>query len=167
MPIEILNSQRSYKIAKAELKEFALGVLKCLDLETTEAVIIFIGDKKMRQLNRDFRGMDKPTDVLSFSYKEAKTSEEDNLEEVFNEDLANSTGNYLGDVVISTQTATSYAQKLGLTFDQEVKTLILHGLLHLAGYDHETDNGEMDELEGKLRKQLLGLEQIPNLSADS
>jgi probable rRNA maturation factor len=167
MPIEMFNSQRSHKINKPQLKEFALGVLKCLELDTSEVTIIFVGDRKMRQLNRDFRGIDKSTDVLSFSYKESNTSEDNNIDEKFYEDLSNFTGNYLGDVVISTKTANIYAQKLGLTFEQEVKTLILHGLLHLAGYDHETDNGEMDELEGKLRKQLLGLEQIPALSVDS
>ena len=60
----------------------------------------------------------------------------------------------LGDVAISVETATRQARENGLTFDQEVAQLILHGLLHLSGYDHETDNGEMNRLEVRLRKRL-------------
>jgi probable rRNA maturation factor len=61
----------------------------------------------------------------------------------------------LGDVVISTQTAARYAAKCGLSFDREVRHLIIHGLLHLCGYDHETDHGEMRQLERQLRRQLI------------
>jgi probable rRNA maturation factor len=167
MPIEVINQQRSEKIAKKEWKNFAASVLEALSLEQVEATIVFVGDRKIRALNKQFRSIDKPTDVLSFSYQTTEnTANSDAIEEVFYEQFATSEGNYLGDVVISTQTAVVYAKKLGLTFDEEVKTLILHGLLHLCGYDHETDNGEMDELEQKLRKQLLGFITL-NIPSDS
>jgi probable rRNA maturation factor len=157
MPIEVINKQRSEKVSKKEWKEFALSVLQALNLEQVEATIVFVSNQKIRSLNREFRGIDKPTDVLSFSYQTTEsTANIDIIKEKFYAQLASSEGNYLGDVVISTQTAVVYAKKLGLTFDEEVKVLILHGLLHLCGYDHERDNGEMDELEEKLRKQLLG-----------
>ncbi|MBK7993366.1 MAG: rRNA maturation RNase YbeY [Blastocatellia bacterium] len=168
MLVEIINRQRSQKIAKKEWKEFAIDVLKELNLENIEVSIVFVSDQKIQELNRDFRSIDKATDVLSFSYQDVANTEDNKLlKENFYENIVNSTSNYLGDVVISTHTAVIYAQKLGLTFDQEIKTLILHGLLHLCGYDHETDNGEMDELEQKLRKQLLGFEFLPNTSVIS
>jgi probable rRNA maturation factor len=168
MLVEIVNRQRSQKIAKKEWKEFAIAVLKELNLKKIEVTIVFVGDQKIRELNREFRSIDKATDVLSFSYQDVENTEDNKtVKENVYENLVNSTSNYLGDVVISTNTAVVYAQKLGLTFDQEVKTLILHGLLHLCGYDHETDNGEMDELEQKLRKQLLGFEFLPNTSVIS
>ena len=98
----------------------------------------------MRKLNRDYRGIDKPTDVLSFAYHEAEDS------------IAEQGGpQHLGDMVISIETAERYADERGLSFEREIKHLVIHGTLHLAGYDHETDNGEMNRLERKLRKALL------------
>ncbi|HEY0725747.1 MAG TPA: rRNA maturation RNase YbeY, partial [Pyrinomonadaceae bacterium] len=97
------------------------------------ATIAFVSDKRIRELNRQFRGIDKATDVLSFP-----AEEESNL----------------GDVAVSVETAAAQARENGLTFDREIAQLILHGLLHLSGYDHETDNGQMNRLELKLRKKL-------------
>lgn len=163
MEITVINRQRSYSIAGQEWGEFAKKVLAAMKLEQAEATIVFIGDRQMRKLNREFRSIDKPTDVLSFSYFAASedsiiTSDEES------ENSFTTQRDYLGDVVISTQTAARYATELGLTFEQEVKTLILHGLLHLCGYDHETDNGEMERLEKKLRRRLLGStdKRLPN-----
>jgi probable rRNA maturation factor len=88
--------------------------------------------------------LDKPTDVLSFAYHEAEA-------EV---NFAEAVG-HLGDLVISVETAERYAGELGITFARELEHLVIHGTLHLAGYDHETDEGEMRQLEKRLRKQLL------------
>jgi probable rRNA maturation factor len=106
--------------------------------------ITFVRDHAMRRLNRDYRGVDQPTDVLSFAYHEG--------EEIVAPEMES---RHLGDVVISVETAGRYAGELGLTFDREIEHLIIHGALHLAGYDHETDDGEMNRLEKKLRKELL------------
>ena len=73
------------------------------------------------------------------------------------EDFEEPNRSHLGEIVISAQRATAQAKQNGLTFKNEVEQLILHGLLHLCGYDHETDNGEMNRLELKLRKR-LGIE---------
>lgn len=140
--IEIINRQRRYKLASAELRQFAYVVLASMELLPTQVSLVFVGDPRMRQLNRDYRAIDKPTDVLSFSYNDGV-------------DLDPDGDHYLGDVVISPQTAAKYAEELGLTFEQELKYLILHGILHLCGYDHETDNGEMVQLEQRLRERLL------------
>ena len=78
---------------------------------------------------------DKATDVLSFPAGDTDKSN-------------------LGDIAISVDTAAAQAKENGLNFDEEVAQLILHGLLHLCGYDHETDNGEMNKLELRMRKKL-------------
>ena len=91
-------------------------------------------------MNRDFRGQNRTTDVLSFpTVAEAFEAENESQ---------------LGEVVVSLERAAAQAKQNGLTFTNEVQQLILHGLLHLCGYDHETDNGEMNRLELKLRKKL-------------
>jgi probable rRNA maturation factor len=123
------------------LARVTLDRIGCADATLTVA---FVRDRAMRRLNRAYRGIDKPTDVLSFAYHEGEEvgADENGLRR-------------LGDVIISVETAGRYARQLGLTFDREIGHLIIHGALHLAGYDHETDNGEMDRLERRLRKELL------------
>ena len=86
----------------------------------------------MRDYNREYRGYDKATDVLSFE------GEED----------------YLGDILISAETAYNQALRSGtLSFETNLNRLMLHGLLHLMGYDHETDNGEMRAMEKRFRRK--------------
>jgi len=103
--------------------------------------VLITGDAAIRGLNRDFRGKDKATDVLSFpAGKDHNRSR-----------LA-------GDLAISLETAACEAEQRGHTLDTELRILLLHGILHLAGYDHETDAGEMARKEDALRKK-LGLRQ--------
>lgn len=97
----------------------------------------FAGDRAVRLLNRDFRGKDKTTDVLSFPGEESPE------------------GRHLGDIVISIPTAERQAASRGAALETEVKLLLLHGVLHCLGHDHETDQGEMEKLEGRLRRRWL------------
>jgi len=140
----VLNRQRLRAIDRRAVQKLAGAVLGRIEKEEASLTITFLRDRAMRKLNRDYRGIDKPTDVLSFAYHEA----EDNIPE-------QGESEHLGDVVISVETAERYASEFGLTFEREIEHLIIHGTLHLAGYDHETDNGEMARLERKLRKTLL------------
>jgi probable rRNA maturation factor len=99
-------------------------------------VTIFITDSDdLRRMNRQYRHKDEATDVLSFEM-DPKHSK------------------IVGDLAISAEIAAENAAQLGHSTETELKILILHGLLHLAGYDHETDHGEMQAREGKLRRQL-------------
>jgi len=131
--IEVVNRQRRLKLDTEAWSDFAARALDAIGKRESSVTIAFVSDKRIRELNRQFRNVDKATDVLSFP-----------AEEKFN----------LGDVAVSVDTAAVQAKENGLTFDGEIAQLILHGLLHLCGYDHETDNGEMNRLELKLRRRL-------------
>jgi len=139
-----LNRQRLHSIDRDSAAKLSRAVLDRIEQEDANLTITFLRDRAMRRLNRDYRGMDKPTDVLSFAYHEAG----DGIVEQGGQ-------RHLGDVVISVETAARYAGELGLTFEREIQHLVIHGTLHLAGYDHETDQGEMNRLEKRLRKELL------------
>ena len=133
--IEAVNRQRKTKIDTKAWESFADKAAAAIGKNESTATIAFVSDKAIRELNRQFRNVDRPTDVLSFPAEDT--------------DKLN-----LGDIAISVDTAARQAKENGLTFDEEVAQLILHGLLHLSGYDHETDNGEMNRLELKLRRRL-------------
>jgi probable rRNA maturation factor len=104
--------------------------------------VLLTTDGVIRRLNRQFRGIDKSTDVLSFP----------------TEALIQSRERIAGDLAISMQTAHRQGRRCGHSLGTELKVLILHGLLHLAGYDHESDSGQMARRERRLRAQ-LGLPQ--------
>ena len=108
-----------------------------------ECSLVMVSDRKMRALNLKFRGVDRATDVLSFSMAAEKQST----------DLSSVAEQYLGDVVIATGVAERQARNAGHRLGYEHRRLALHGLLHLLGYDHERDNGEMARLEKKLRRR--------------
>jgi probable rRNA maturation factor len=141
--IEVINRQRLYRMDRDAIARLSRDVLDCAGRRDAILTVIFIRDRLMRELNRTFRAIDRPTDVLSFAYHEGSG---------FSDSAAE---NHLGDVVISVETAAAYASELGLTFNREIEHLVIHGVLHLAGYDHETDDGQMTKIERKLRKELL------------
>jgi probable rRNA maturation factor len=141
--VEIINRQRLRKIDRGQAAALSRAVLDRVGRADAVLTVTFIRDRAMRRLNRDYRGIDGPTDVLSFAYHEGE------------EAPACDETSHIGDVVISVETAGRYARELGLSFDREIELLVIHGALHLAGYDHETDDGEMNRLERKLRKELL------------
>jgi probable rRNA maturation factor len=128
----IINKQRKYAVDQAELRGFVPRLLSELDIEDRSFAVVFVTDAAMRDYNRMYRGYDKPTDVLSFR----------------------GDGGYLGDILISAETAYNQARKSStLSFQANVHRLIVHGLLHLMGYDHETDSGEMRAIERRLRRR--------------
>ena len=134
--VEVVNRQRQKKIILDPWRALARKTLNAVGKGEASATIAFVSDAKIRDLNRRFRGVDRVTDVLSFPTSESETPDD------------------LGDIAVSVERAEVQAKENGLTFDKEVAQLILHGLLHLCGYDHETDNGEMNRLELRVRRQL-------------
>jgi probable rRNA maturation factor len=101
--------------------------------------VAFVSDRKIRELNKQFRGKNSTTDVLSFPFKADEFDIDDN---------------HLGDIIISLEQAQKQSAENDLPLELEIKQLILHGVLHLCGYDHETDTGEMNRRELALREQL-------------
>ena len=138
--IDIINRQRARKTNVREFGKFTERALAALRSELRDVSIIFVSDTRIRRLNRQFRKKDYATDVLSFPNE--------------SEPFENENQSQLGEIVISVQRAAAQAKENGLTLSNEIEQLILHGLLHLCGYDHETDNGEMNRLELRLRKKL-------------
>lgn len=132
--IEVVNRQRTKKIILKPWVQRTQNMLDALGSSHSSVTIAFVSDNKIRSLNQQFRGINKPTDVLSFP-SDLETGE-------------------LGDIAISVEAAARQAKENGLTLNEEIAQLILHGLLHLSGYDHETDNGEMNRLELRLRRKL-------------
>lgn len=140
--IEIVNRQRKIKIESNSFQEFAEKAVSEVPEANGKSVTIgFVSDKKMREMNNEFRGKDSTTDVLSFGFEKDESDFADDE-------------NTLGDIVISAEQAASQAAENNLTLELEIKQLILHGVLHLCGYDHEADAGEMNALELKLRDKL-------------
>jgi probable rRNA maturation factor len=135
---EIINKQTKVKINSDAFQIFAERAINQTAFGKS-AVITFVSDDEMCKLNNQFRGKNLTTDVLSFPY-EADEFDADK--------------NFLGDIVISIEQAERQAIENNLTLENEVFQLILHGILHLLGYDHETDNGEMNMLELKFRDKL-------------
>lgn len=138
--IEIVNRQRKIPIDCERWRVFAAQAMKVLPTGNTGVTVAFISDRAMRQLNRQWRGKRETTDVLSFPGEQSKFEKTE--------------GPSLGDVVISVEQAVRQAKENKLRLDSEIAQLILHGLLHLCGYDHSTDDGQMDRLELEFRQKL-------------
>ncbi|MBW8747064.1 MAG: rRNA maturation RNase YbeY [Acidobacteria bacterium] len=132
--IEPQEMPAATEISRARLSRYLLRARRAVCLEG-QVDVLLTDDKTVKRLNRDFRGKNKATDVLSFPAGD------------FAEGI-------VGDLAVSLDTASKQAKRFGLTLEEEIKTLLLHGLLHLAGYDHETDNGEMAAEETRLRSKL-------------
>ena len=126
----VLNRQRRQRVHAARLRRVLRKAGRTLGAEG-EVTVVLAGDGLLRRLNRDYRGKDRPTDVLSFPGGGGEEG--------------------LGDVVISVPMAGRNARREGHTVLQELDILALHGFLHVLGYDHETDDGTMDRLEQRLR----------------
>jgi len=129
-PISLVN-RSSARVPRGPLTVFANKVRAAVRLQGDIAILITSNDE-VRRLNREFRGKDKPTDVLSFPSE---------------------IRGHAGDIAISADFARRSARERKLTLTEETKVLILHGMLHLAGYDHENDRGEMARKEQLLRRR--------------
>jgi probable rRNA maturation factor len=144
MEILIKNQQKIIKINQRKTKGIIKKVLQHLKVdEKTEVSVLFTDDKFIRTLNNKYRGIDKPTDVLSFSLQEGTFKSP----EVESDKL-------LGDIIISMEAAQRQADNLNHSIEKELAVLLIHGLLHLTGYDHEKneDYKIMREKESEMLK---------------
>jgi probable rRNA maturation factor len=141
----VINRQRAIRIAVAPLRSFLTKVCQGLQLPPAEVTVCFVTDAEMTRLNENFRHKRGPTDVLSFPSRRRRSGKHGKM--------LQQTALYLGDIAISPVTARRNAAKHGRTLPAELRILMLHGVLHLLGYDHETDHGQMTRLETKLRRR--------------
>jgi probable rRNA maturation factor len=131
----VLLKKRIPGATSALFERFVRRACGAVKLKGTVNVVV-TGNPEMRSLNRRFRGKDTATDVLSFPA------------------VPGLPGGLAGDLAISSEIAADNARQFGHTIEDEIKILILHGALHLAGYDHKTDNGKMARKEAQLRADL-------------
>ena len=133
---QALPSERDTRVPSTRALARFLGAAQAAVRLRGQVCVLLTTDRNIRRLNRQFRGKDKATDVLSFPAPEAVARE------------------VAGDLAVSVPTALRQAREQGHTLAIEIKVLILHGLLHLAGFDHESDDGQMARREKLLRARL-------------
>ena len=157
----ILNRQRAVRVARGPLEAFLRRVENEMELGDSDVTVCLVSDAEIARMNQAFRKKKGPTDVLSFPAEEKLRTFVKRRKKIYTEDAEKSRGNqasrtmqrYLGDIAIAPLTAQRYAKKNGRSLNNELRVLILHGVLHLLGYDHETDRGEMDRIERKMRRR--------------
>jgi len=143
----ILNRQRKYSPDVSALRIFVQQLKLALRLDRKDFNVCLVLDRQMRRLNGAYRRIHRPTDVLAFPWDgEAGQGLDGAHRREFR--------NFLGDVVISVETARRNARVERHSGLAEIRWLILHGVLHLLGYDHERDQGQMRRLELALRERL-------------
>jgi probable rRNA maturation factor len=151
----ILNRQRRVRIPVAELNRFLGVAQRRLRVPAGAVTVALVTDAEMKKWNRAFRGKNRPTDVLSFPADgPAKKKPKQSRGARPKSSSPAPAAQYLGDIAIAPAVARHNARRLGRTFSVEMRILILHGILHLLGYDHETDRGQMDRREARVRCDL-------------
>ncbi|MFQ3590721.1 MAG: rRNA maturation RNase YbeY [Chloracidobacterium sp.] len=163
--IFVINRQRRERLDRAAVAALASATLEAVLgarlASALDANVVFISDEPMRRLNQAYRGINAPTDVLSFVHLPLPSPYESTpaqREAWFFSQPPTTYGDdrpLLGEVVIATPTARRYAERHALTFAEEIQRLVIHGVVHLCGYDHETDAGQMTRLERQLRQRFL------------
>jgi probable rRNA maturation factor len=139
MPVEIVRRGAGKQFPSRRLKKVALTVLGLVEQENVELSLALVGNAEMQKLNAKYRRMNHPTDVLSFPMEE-KLLQETPL---------------LGDVIISVEQAAEQARERRRTLDEEMTTLLIHGIVHLLGYDHERSAKDA-RIMRRLEKKILG-----------
>jgi len=137
--VKFVKKIRGYNIKLKDLKIFAENVLKHYGKEKENVTILLCGNRLIKKLNKEYLSKNSPTNVIAFPINEI-------LED----------GKYLGDIAISIPYALSSVKGSEEKLENEIKKLIIHGILHLLGWDHEKDSGEMEKEEEKLRRFFIG-----------
>ena len=148
MPVHMQVQVRRVTFDQARLDRQARAILSDVGEASAELGILFVGDQRMRSLNRQYRGKDRTTDVLAFAMREAP----------------HSSSSLLGDVVIAVPTAARQAKEGQRSLDEELTVLLVHGILHLCGYDHERSEKEARRMHRRERMILGSLARLPKLA---
>jgi probable rRNA maturation factor len=135
--ITVLNRQCQLKIDRKGVGLFCARLLQSLEQTGRALSVAFVGAQEIRSMNRCYRGKDYPTDVLSFSYGRIKMEGR----------------SFLGEIVVAPAIGVNHAIRYGVTPEKEIRKLLAHGTLHLLGYDHERDDGQMNRMQAKLMRR--------------
>lgn len=152
MTVYLRVSLVRHTVRRSSFKYVAQRILMAVGEEESELSVELIGDARIRRLNRQYRKQDRVTDVLAFPIREA----------ILPQGKGPAT-NMLGDVVISLPTAVRQAREVGRSIDVELATLLIHGVLHLCGYDHERSSREAVRMSRRERKVLEVISPVPQL----
>ena len=152
MPVHMQSHVRRVTFNQARVDQLAVAILSNVGTASGELGILFVGDRRMRGLNRRYRGKDRTTDVLAFAMRESLPSPP-----------LPSTQVMLGDVVIAVPTATRQAKQGQRSLDEELTVLLVHGILHLCGYDHERNEKEARRMHRREQIILRSLARWPKL----
>lgn len=167
--VHVSVESRALKLRVPWIRNVVCNALRHIEAEVAatainELHVLITDDEKIRVINRDFRGKDKPTDVLSFPQYSKRELERARGKGAVNGAVQGGSGcdiggSYLGDLVIATQTTMRQAERFDVTVEEEFIRLVVHGVLHLCGYDHEnvprTEAERMRRKERKIRSALL------------
>jgi len=145
MPVLVRSQLRRTRLDQLCLARLAQAVLSSVGEKKADLGILLVGDRSMRRLNRDYRKKNRTTDVLAFPMREGPGP----------------SSALMGDVVISVPTAAQQARQLGRSLDEELTILLIHGILHLCGYDHERNNREARRMRQRERWVLRRMGRIP------
>src|SRR3972149_8524908 len=148
MNIEVTNRQRKYRIDRQSIKKNADYILSLCRAGDAELSILIVNNRAMRTLNRRYREIDKPTDVLAFPAPSPHRGEGRGEGRLLR---------FLGDIVISMEKVYAQAAERGHSPDTGVEILVIHGILHLLGYDHEVSDTEARRMRRKEKLILSGL----------
>jgi probable rRNA maturation factor len=147
MPVLVRNGLRRVSFVAPRIHRLAQDVLQAAGVPGSEVSLLLVGDSRMRRLNRRYRGRDASTDVLAFALREA----------------GGPASSLLGDVVISLPQAARQAKAGGRSLSEELMTLLIHGVLHLVGYDHERSEREARRMRRKEQAVRRALASLPVL----
>ena len=147
MEVQIDNRQDNHRISKKKIRQTATAVLNALEYPDAELSILIVDDQQIAQLNQAYLNRQGPTNVIAFPMRAGRFSE-----------IA---PNLLGDVVISIQTAAQESQRGGLSMEERFDQLLIHGILHLLGYDHESTKTEARKMDKKTQELLKVIQKNP------
>jgi probable rRNA maturation factor len=161
----IVNRQHRVRVSVRELERFLTRARRALGIPADTLTICLVENAQIARWNQAYRGKNGPTDVLSFPADGAppmqtkrtgrrRISSRKRLRPSRSQAFPAISNHYLGDIAIAPAIARQNSRRFGRTFSAEMRILILHGILHLMGYDHETDEGRMDRRERRLRRQM-------------
>lgn len=142
----ILNRQRKVRVPLRPLQSFLVRLARVLRLDISEMSVAFVSDAEIAVMNKRFRRKHGPTDVLSFPARLRKSPR--------TRAFGSRRQPVCGDIAIAPAVAKKYAAASARPLSAELRILILHGVLHLLGYDHESDQGQMNRIERRLRRRL-------------